>query len=115
MACLGTRLYPSDATLGTRSPCLYLWGGALGTRALSQLVHVRSVGLVTKDKWLASSILKVPLEWDEKRDCSQDPGTFITELGCKPERPWVGCGCQAQVDLYLLSFPVPMFPFSRTV
>lgn len=93
MACLGTRLCPSGATLGMGSPCLYPWGGALSTRALPQLVLVQSVGLVAEDQWLASSILEVPLEWDEKRDCSQDPGTSITEFGCKPERPWVGCGC----------------------
>lgn len=34
------------------------------------------------------------------------------ELGHKSDRPWVGCGCQEQVDLYILSFPASMFPFS---
>lgn len=120
MACLESRLCRSGATLGTGGPSLYPWGGALGTRTLPQLAHVRSVGLgrgrqVTEDQWLAGSILEVPLEWDEKRHCSQDLGASTAELGPKLERPWTGCGHQALVDVYLLSFPAPMFPFFRAV
>lgn len=62
-----------------------------------------------EDQWLASSILEVPLEWSEKRDCNQDPEASTNELVPKPERPWVGCGCQVLVDLYLLSFHIFLF------
>lgn len=68
MVCLGI----SGATLCTEGLCLHTKGG-----------------LVMEDQWLAGSILEVPLERGEKRDCSQDLGASTTDLGPKPERPWV--------------------------